>query len=178
MALEATGRTARLPARCVGAVLAVAACAPGSHGGVTGPEAVVALVAAGFGWWAGPPVTGRPVRQSGRRAAQFARHRNTGLAVGAVLLAALHALSATPAVAFTVLLLGYLLYVDAQTYGRRPTGPLPALAAYGGTALVLLAAFVPLGTSNWARLPAVLGVLLAALAVGSALWVQRAGEKS
>ncbi|WP_280669315.1 MULTISPECIES: hypothetical protein [unclassified Kitasatospora] len=173
MTSEATTAGRNLLPRCLGLVLAVAACAPGGPAGWTVGHAVLALVVAPFGWWAGPPVTGRPVRRSARLLPRIARHRNTLLAVGAVLLAALNAPSAWLAGAFTALLLGYLLYVDARTHGRRPTGPLPALAAYGAATAVLLAAVLPTGTSSWARLPAVLGVGLATLALGSALWSHR-----
>ncbi|MDH6136719.1 hypothetical protein P3T37_006150 [Kitasatospora sp. MAA4] len=171
------GRRA-VPARCLGLALAVSACPSWTHGIRSGADLALLLIAALFGWWAGPPVTGRPVRGSSRWTAQLARHRNTALAVATVILAAISGPPGWSAAALTVLLLGYLLFVDAASYGRRPTGPLPAVAAYAAAALVLLAAFVPSAASSWARLPAALGVAVAALAVASAFWFTTPDRKS
>ncbi|MFI9272897.1 hypothetical protein ACIGXM_19545 [Kitasatospora sp. NPDC052896] len=168
-------RLDRAVARFLGIALLVAACDPAGH---TGGELLVPLAAAGFAWWAAPPTTARPA--VGRRTNglaglgdRLARHRNTVVATAAVLLAAVNHPPAWLAAGITALLLGYLLLVDARGVGHRPAGPLPALAACGAAALVLLAALAPTGASSWARPGAALGVAVAALGVGITLWTRR-----
>lgn len=165
--------TWRLPARFLGLALAAGAAAPAAGGPLSSVGVVLVIGAAAFGWWAAPPVNARLERTEQHPLARLNRHRNTVLATGAVLLAALGSPSLWVAAGITALLLGYLLLLDSESRGRRRPGPLPAAAACAAAALVLLAAFAPTTSSDWARLPAVLGVAVAALAVAAALWARR-----
>ncbi|PYC69769.1 hypothetical protein C7C46_27780 [Streptomyces tateyamensis] len=165
-----------LPTRLVGTALLVAALDPVARSGARPLELVLLVPALGFAWWAAPPVPPRRGMEAHRPHHQLARHRNTVLAVVAVALGALHQPSALLAVALTVLLLGYLLMVDARGAAHVPLGPLPLLAAAGASLLVLLAALVPWQSTSGARLPAALGIGLAALAVGAGLYERRGRE--
>jgi hypothetical protein len=139
----------------------------------------VAVVSAVPAWWAAPPVVARPVREPGRLPVQLVRHRNTVLAVGAVLLAALTGPGVVSATAVTALLLGYLLLVDAAAAGpsgRRQlqewVAPAAALLAGG---LVLAAAFLPVAPAAFGPLLAALAVAASAGVIGLAVWVR--GER-
>jgi hypothetical protein len=165
-----------LPARLLGATLLVAACDPMAWPDPRPVSFLVLLVAAGFAWWAAPPVTSRPVADSFRTHRRLARHRNTMLAVVAVVLAALLRPGALLAVALTLLLLSYLLLVDARGHAHVPLGPGTTAAACAASLLVLLAALAPAPSSTAARLLAAFGIALAALAVGAALY-ERRGER-
>ncbi|MFE0463111.1 hypothetical protein ACFW1A_28035 [Kitasatospora sp. NPDC058965] len=162
-----------LPTRLVGVALVVAACDPMARADPRPVDLVVPALAAGFAWWAAPPVPGRPAAATSRVHLQLARHRNTVLAVVAVALAALLQPGVLLAVALTVLLLGYLLLVDARSHARVPLGPGPTAAACAASLLVLLAALAPAQSSPGARLFAALGIAVAALSVGATLYERR-----
>ncbi|MEY9946091.1 hypothetical protein [Kitasatospora sp. GAS1066B] len=166
-------RSWQLPSRCLGLALAVAAADPVARSTVAS-GLPVAVLAAGFAWWAAPAVD-RTERPRGRLHHQLAWHRNTALAVVAVLLAAVAPHRPWLTVTVAALLLGYLLHVDTYSPLHRPPGRAVAAAAYAASALVLLAAAAPTGSSSAARLLAVLGVAAAAGAVGLTLY-ERRGE--
>ncbi|MDH6126374.1 hypothetical protein [Kitasatospora sp. GP82] len=172
----------RSAARCLGVALAVTACNPGGHkvrpgaGDSLLTDVVLPLAAAGFAWWAAPPPTRSRFDRWSTWLARLARHRNTVLAAGCVVLAALNTPPAWLAAAVTALLVGYLLFVDRSGPGRSPSGPLPAFAAFAAAGLVLSAALVPTGAVDWARPLAVLGVAVAAFGVGAALWTRPAED--
>jgi hypothetical protein len=115
----------------------------------------------------------RPTTYSSRVHRRLARHRNTVLATAAVLVAMVSHPSAWLAAAVTMLLLGYLLHVDARSHAHLPTGPGAAIAAIAAAAVVLAAALAPAQSSGAARLLAALGVAAAAGAVGLALHQRR-----
>ncbi|WP_329569773.1 hypothetical protein [Kitasatospora sp. NBC_01266] len=166
----------QLPARCLGVALAVAAADPVNRHSV-GPNVALAVVAAGFAWWAAPSVD-RAKHPGGRLHQQLARHRNTVLAVVAVLLTAVGPQRPWAAVAVTALLLSYLLHADTYDQLHRPPGRATVAGAYAAAALVLLAAVAPTASSQAARLLAVLGVAACAAAVGLTLYERRGDEEA
>ena len=137
-------------------------------------EPLFALAAAVF---AAAPLTARPVATGHRWYARLSRHRNTAFAVMCIVLAATDSPPAWLAVVDAVLLLTYLLAVDAVAAGppglRLLRRPLTLLAAYGGTATVLAAALLPttaLGPSS--RLIAAVALTGAGAAVAVASGVR------
>jgi hypothetical protein len=168
--------TARLPARCLGAALLVAVIAPAvlNTKGGAGFAVWLSLVGVGFAWWAAPPVTDRSEQPRARLHQQLARHRNTVLAVVAVLISAFIAPVPWLAAASTALLLTYLLHVDTFSDVYRSPGRAAITVAYLASGVVLLAALVPTGHSTVARLLACVGVAAAAGAVGLTLYERRA----
>ncbi|MGF1429891.1 hypothetical protein [Kitasatospora sp. LaBMicrA B282] len=167
-----------LAGRCLGAALLVAAVEPaGWHPAAFG--VALAVLGAGFGWWAAPPVElGTdllPLRFHWLRRAY--RHRSTVLAVAAVLLAAFSPQRAWSAVATTALLLGYLLWTEGRGEVPRPASRAAVAAAFAAAALVLLAAVAPTDRSDLARLLAALGVAATAGTVGLTLYERRAAAE-
>ncbi|GAA2153211.1 hypothetical protein GCM10009760_50670 [Kitasatospora kazusensis] len=167
--IPATGAARSL---AVALALAAGACVALAH--PPGPALLLPAAAAAAAWWAGPVVTGRPVRDSWLWYAQLARHRNTAFAAGCVALAAAGSPPLWLAACVTALLLGYLLLADAVAAG--PAGVrqwrsrrVPA-AAYAASALVLLAAYAPVGGVGWGRIVAALAVAGSAAVAGLALW--------
>ncbi|GAA1949479.1 hypothetical protein [Kitasatospora viridis] len=162
----------QLPSRFLGAVLLVASVDPMAAQGGTA-RTVLAVAGALFGWWAAAPLTARPVAPSARLGMRIMRHRNTVLAVAAVVLAAIGNPPAWLAVAVTALLLGYLLHVDARGHAHLPAGPAATVAACAAAAVVLAAALLPAQSSQSARLLAALGVAVAGAAIGLTLHQRR-----
>ncbi len=166
-------RSQQLPARLLGLALGASAALVAARQLPLGLPAALVLAAAGFGYWAGPPLSARQERPAQHWQARLSRHRNTALAAGSVVLATGGRPPAWLAVEIAALLLGYLLLLDTESRGHPPTGPRQALAAVTATALVLLAAFAPTSASTWARLPALLGVLAATAVLTATLWPRR-----
>ncbi|MDH6579140.1 hypothetical protein [Kitasatospora sp. MAP5-34] len=161
-------------ARSLGIALALASADPVALAHAPRLTLLVPVAAVAAAWWASPVVADRPVRHSWAWGAQLSRHRNTVFAAGCVLLAAASSPPLWLAACVTALLLGYLLLADAVAAG--PAGArqwrsraVPA-AAYGASALVLLAAFAPVGGVTWGRLVAALAVVGSAVVAGLALW--------
>ncbi|WP_329128790.1 hypothetical protein OG552_01240 [Streptomyces sp. NBC_01476] len=162
-----------LTARVLGTALAVAACDPPAA--LHGPGIAVAglVAAAAAGWWAAPMTDERPLHNALRWKALAVRRRSTGLAAGAVVLAALTGPSVWTAACVTALLIAYLVVTDAWTGGViAPPGanrPGPALIAAAACALVFLIAQAPLDGTSWSRLPAALALGATAVCLGLAL---------
>ncbi|MCG6494047.1 hypothetical protein [Kitasatospora sp. A2-31] len=156
----------------VGDALVLAAAGAGGEGGAArlGPVGLVAALA--LATWAAPPPP-LPARRPTTWPARLAAHRTTVLATGGVVLAALGEPSLWRGAAVAVLLVGYLLLVDALGPDRRRPRPAHALAALAASALVLPPAFAPTGAQDWSRPVAVLGVVVAAVGVGLALHSRR-----
>ncbi|MGW2248587.1 hypothetical protein ACWCXH_00070 [Kitasatospora sp. NPDC001660] len=155
--------------RGTGAALALAAVGLPGSGGATdrfGPAAAVAVT--GLALWAAPPPDGPP-RRSASWPARLAATRTTVLATGSVLLAALGEPPVWQALAVTVLLIGYLLLLDAFGPRRRTVRPASAVAAVTACLLVLPVAFAPTGAGEWSRPIALLGLTAAACGVALAL---------
>lgn len=168
-AFDAHGLTARI----LGVALAVSACNPPRtlDGHLAGWA--LALAASGAAWWAAPMVDARPVLTSMRWTAVAVHRRNTLLAAGAVVLAALTAPAVWVAACVTGLLIAYLLVTDAWTMGATtPSGAdraTPALAAGAAAAVVFAASAAPVADTAWARLPAALALAATAGCVALAL---------
>ncbi|MEU6971067.1 hypothetical protein AB0A71_25655 [Kitasatospora aureofaciens] len=167
---SAIGRAPRLERaalRGTGAALALAAAGSGT-GTLTDRLGPVCLlpVAVGALWAAVPPPDGP---SSTRWLARLSAARTTLLAAGAVPLAALGEPSWWRALAVTVLLVGYLVLLDAFGPHRPSIRPASAAAALTAALLVLPAAFAPLAAGEWSRPFAVLGLAAAAVGVGLAL---------
>ncbi|MDJ0340573.1 hypothetical protein QMK19_11180 [Streptomyces sp. H10-C2] len=165
------------PVRLLGIALAVASCDPAlpadlSVAGVLRPAAAAALA-----WWAAPAVTRRPVQYSARKTALLSAHRNTVFAVSCVVLAAFSTPPPWLACCVSALLLTYLLIADACAAGPAGVRQLRArhvpAAAYGASALVLLAAFAPAGSGAWGPAVAAGALCMSAYAVGLSLWPRR-----
>ncbi|MCX4745516.1 hypothetical protein OG455_08265 [Kitasatospora sp. NBC_01287] len=169
-------RRGEVSTRLLGVALIVAAVDPVGWRPV-GLGPVLAVLGAGFAWWAAPAVPDRAERPRARLHHQLTLHRNTVLAVAAVLLAAFAPHRPWLTVAVTALLLAYLLRADAGEPLHRPPGRLTVAAAAAASALVLLAALTPTHSSGTARLLAVLGVAAAAGAVGLTLYERRSGDE-
>ncbi|GAA2828477.1 hypothetical protein RMN57_03155 [Kitasatospora sp. CM 4170] len=158
----------------VGDALVLASFGAGGEGGGgaarLGPIGLVAALA--LATWAAPPPP-LPARRPSTWPARLAAQRNTVLATGSVVLAALGEPSLWQGAAVAVLLIGYLLLVDALGPDRRRPRPAHALAALAVSALVLPPAFASTGAAEWSRPVAVLGVVVAAVGVGLALGTRR-----
>ncbi|MFJ5231465.1 hypothetical protein ACIQBJ_16390 [Kitasatospora sp. NPDC088391] len=160
-------------ARPLGLALALAACDPPTllrHGV---PGMLVAAVACAFAWWAAPAVVRRPVRATTGLRGRLAHHRNTVLAAGTVLLAALHHPGPWTAAVYTALLLAHLLLTDARAAGPpglcQLRGRLAPVAAATGAAAVLALALLPTTVDGWAPLLAVLALTATAATVALTL---------
>ncbi|MGW4895881.1 hypothetical protein ACWEQL_27035, partial [Kitasatospora sp. NPDC004240] len=152
------------------AALALAALGVGGGTGTvldrTGPIGAAAVAALAL-WAAVPPDgTERPPRT---RAARIAAARTTVLAAGSVVLAAVGDTPAWRGVAVAVLLIGYLLLLDAFGPQRRAPRPAHALAALAAAGMVLPVALAPTGAGEWSRPLALLGLIAAAVGAGLAL---------
>jgi hypothetical protein len=151
--------------RGLAVLLALAVVRPTGLGDL--PLAVVMAAAA---WLAGPIRAQRPVTTSYRWWPRLVRHRNTAFAVACVAVAALRGTPSLPlAAADTVLLLSYLLLVDARTagpVGRRRLRPGALIAGYGAAGLVLAATYADVGAAGWWARPL---AVLALAACGAAL---------
>ncbi|MFJ1758378.1 hypothetical protein [Kitasatospora sp. NPDC088134] len=160
-------------ARPLGLALALAACDPPALPRHGVPGLLVAAAACAVAWWAAPAVMRRPVRAATGLRGRLAHHRNTVLAAGTVVLAALHRPGPWTAAVCTALLLAYLLLTDARTAGppglRRPRTRLAPVAACTGAAAVLALAFLPATVDGWAPLLAVLALTATAATVALAL---------
>ncbi|WP_395298035.1 hypothetical protein ACF9IK_34760 [Kitasatospora hibisci] len=156
----------------VGDALVLASFGAGGEGGAarSGPTGLVAALA--LATWAAPPPP-LPARRPATWPARLAAQRTTVLAGGSVVLAALGEPSFWQGAAVAVLLIGYLLLVDALGPDRRRPRPAHALAALAASALVLPPAFASTGAQDWSRPVAVLGVVVAAVGVGLALHTRR-----
>jgi len=162
-----------LPARGLALLTALAVAHPATVGDL--PLTVVALAGA---WLGAPPVADRPLAPSARWRSRLGRHRNTVLAAGLVVLAAIRTPPLWLGGAETALILAYLLLLDSRTGGppgRRRLRPLPLLAAYGASLLVLAAGSIrpEAGGSWWLRLVAVVALAGTAAAVAVALGARR-----
>jgi hypothetical protein len=159
-------RIPRLGDRLLGTALAVAAGDPDrlSRGSSRPGETVLLAVLAAVAWFAAPMTDQRPASSALRPSELAWRRRNTLLAAGAVVVAALTDPPLWDAACVTALLIAYLLATDAWTNGvtaRAPRRPRAGTAAgcAAACALVLLVARVPFDHTSWARLPAALAVL-------------------
>lgn len=150
-----------LPYRVLGALLLVGALDPARWPDYLGPQWFFGAFAALFGLWAGAPVVRRPVLDAHRWGDKLSRHRNTLLAAAAALLAAMQSPPVWLMAVETLLLLGYLILVDAATAAARSprAQAAQALGAAAAAALVLLAALAPVTGGSWARLVAGVAVL-------------------
>jgi hypothetical protein len=160
-ALERLQRLQRLPIRVLGALLLVGALDPARWPHYLCPQWFFGVIAAAAGLWAGAPVVRRPVMDSHRLTDRMVRHRNTLLAAVSALLAALQSPPVWLMAVQTLLLLGYLMVVDASVAAARsPRAQLnQALCALGAAALVLLAAIAPVTGGWWGRFVAAVAVL-------------------
>ncbi|MEY9842363.1 hypothetical protein [Streptacidiphilus sp. EB103A] len=165
------------PVQLLGCALALLVTDPTAWAGRPLPDLVVPLFALAAACYAAAPLAARPVATGYRWFARLARHRNTAFAVLCIVLAATDPPPAWLAAVDAVLLLTYLLAVDAVAAGppglRLLRRPVTLLAAYGGTAAVLAAALLPttpLGPS--ARLFAALALAAAGGAVAVASGVR------
>ncbi|GAA2744241.1 hypothetical protein [Kitasatospora cinereorecta] len=160
-------------ARPLGLALALAACNPPGLAGHSSLVLLTAVAVTAFAWWAAPIVVRRPVRATTGRRGHLAHHRNTALAAGSVVVAALSRPGPWIAAVFTALLLAYLLLTDARAAGPAGLHQLRAriapVAAYATGALVLALALLPVTVDGWAPLLAVLAVAGTATAVGLTL---------
>jgi hypothetical protein len=174
-----SARLDRLTARLLGAGLVIAACDP-AGGSRPWADWAFTAVAAGAAWWAGPMVDTRPVQTSLRWYRIAARRRTTVLPVAAVVIAALTSPPVWAAACTVALLLAYLLATDLWTRGvTAPRGSrpfAPALAASAATAVVFLAARLPVAGTSWGRLPAALALAAAAVCLALALIRRRAAR--
>jgi hypothetical protein len=174
---DAPGPTLDRPAQLLGCVLALLVTNPAAWAGRPATDLVVPLFALAAAFFAAAPLTARPVATGYRWHARLSRHRNTAFAVMCIVLAAVDPPPAWLAAVDSILLLTYLLAVDAVVAGppglRLLRRPLTLLAAYGGTAAVLSAALLPttpLGPT--ARLLAALALAAAGGAVAVAVGVR------
>jgi hypothetical protein len=165
------------PVQLLGCALALLVTDPTAWAGRPNGDAVLPLLALAAAVFAAAPLAARPVADGYRWHARLSRHRNTAFAVMCVVLAATDPPPAWLAAVDAVLLLTYLLAVDAVTAGppglRLLRRPLTLLAAYGGTAAVLAAALLPttpLGPS--ARILAALALTTAGTAVAVGVGVR------
>lgn len=120
------------------------------------------------------PVAARPVVSDTRWRRQLVRYRNSLFTAGCVLFAALIPPPGWLAACDTVLLLSYLLLLDAFVGGPPAAGllrrPLALLSLYAGSGVVLAAALVPVdATGAWARLIAALAIAASGAGVLAAL---------
>jgi hypothetical protein len=157
----ALDRLQTLPIRVLGALLLVGALDPARWPDYLCPQWFFGVIAAVAGLWAAAPVVRRPVMDSHRLRDRAPRYRNTLLAAVSALLAALQSPPVWLMAVQTLLLLGYLVLVDAATAAARsPRAQLnQALCAFGAAALVLLAAVAPVTGGWWGRLVAAVAVL-------------------
>lgn len=156
--------------RLLAALLAFAATDPaGLAGSAPVQHALIAAVAAVIGFYAGAPVTSRPVIRDFRSLGRIARHRATVLALGCLLLMAVLTPPAWLAALDAALLLGYLLAADAVAGGppaHRDLRGTPAAAAVVATGVVLAVALAPIhhaAHGGWARLGAAALIAVVAL---------------
>jgi hypothetical protein len=172
---DAADRLQAVPIRVLGALLLVGALDPARWPDYLCPQWFFGVIAAVAGLWAGAPVVRRPVMDSHRWADQLRRHRNTLLAAASALLAALQSPPVWLMAVQTLLLLGYLMLVDASVAAARsPRAQLnQALCAAAAAALVLLAAVAPVTGGWWARFVAALAVLGTLALVYAALRLRR-----
>jgi len=171
----AADRLERLPARVLGALLLVGALDPARWPDYLCPQWFFGAFAIAAGLWAGAPVVRRPVTDSHRWRDLAERHRNTLLAAASVLLAALQSPPVWLMAAETLLLLVYLMLVDAGAVAAGParTRLGQALCAIGAAAVVLLAAVAPVTGGWWGRFVAGVAVLGALGLVYAALRLRR-----
>ena len=162
--------------RLFGAALAVAAVDP-PHGFMASSSPLVATVLAVFALWAAAPVVRRPVLALHRWVNQVSRYRNTVFAGACAAIAAAGRPQLWLMITDAVLLLGYLLALDAVTAGpvgiRQLRAGWPAGLAAAGTALVLALAQLTSAAHSGAaadagRWVAAVGGTLAALALALA----------
>ncbi|HTJ68400.1 MAG TPA: hypothetical protein VL551_12780 [Actinospica sp.] len=160
-----------LPTRILGALLLVGALDPARWPDHLSPQWFSGALALAVGFLVGAPIVDRPEMRSHRLRHQLLRYRNTLLAAAAVLIAAFQSPPAWLMAVELALLLTYLMLVDAGTAPARPADQQlnHAAYAYAGSALVLVAALVPVNGGGWGRIVAgiavlgTLGLLLGAL---------------
>ncbi|MEV6973589.1 hypothetical protein [Kitasatospora sp. NPDC093806] len=138
--------------------------------GVGTPFVLAALLV--LATWAAPPAP-EPARRPTTWPARLAAHRTTLLACGCVGLAAVGEPGPWRAAAVVVLLIAYLLLLDAFGPDRRRPRPTHTLAALAAAALVLPAALTDTGAGEWSRPLAVLGILTAATGLALTLRPRR-----
>jgi hypothetical protein len=167
-------------ARALGAALALAAFDPMHlvHADSALAAVLELLLLAGLltlSWFASRPVVARPVSKDALWRSKLSRHRNTALAVGFVLVAAVR----TPPVWLMACdagaLLAYLLFVDATAGGPPGAAQLRSWPAVAGAlvaqGLVLTGAVMSVATAHsWARALAAILLLAVGAAVSLALW--------
>ncbi|MEZ0064712.1 hypothetical protein ABIA32_000700 [Streptacidiphilus sp. MAP12-20] len=173
--------------RGLGAVLALAGADPVRLAETTSARGFIAwvlffCVLLAVSWFAAPPVVARPVTGDVLWRSRLSRHRNSALAVGFVVAAALTSPPVWLMACDAALLLTYLLFVDAAAAGPPGAAQLRdwpavvgALAAQG---LVLTGAVVSIATADsWARALAAVLVLVVAAALGLAVWRKPSGRR-
>ncbi|QMU68400.1 hypothetical protein [Streptacidiphilus sp. P02-A3a] len=168
--------------RLLGVPLALAVTDPA--GWFSGPPARLLLpLVAVLGALAGAgPVAARPVLGDGRWRRRIVRYRNSLFTAGCVLFAALFPPPGWLAVCDTVLLLSYLLLLDAFVGGPPAAAllrrPLALLSLYAGSGVVLAAALLPVdATGAWARLIAALAIAGSGAGVLAALRLRHRGPR-
>lgn len=150
-----------LPMRILGALLLLGALDPPNWPHYPGPQWFFGAAAACGGFWAGAPTLERPEMRSHRLKHQALRYRNTLLAVVAALLAATQRPPVWLMAVEVLLLLTYLLLVDAGAAPVRTASRQlgQAAYAYAASALVLLSALAPVTGGGWGRIVAAIAVL-------------------
>ncbi|HET9172849.1 MAG TPA: hypothetical protein VFN97_25710 [Actinospica sp.] len=145
-----------LPTRLLGAVLLVGALNPAGWPDYLSPQWFFGGLAVLAGFWAGSPIVDRPEARSYQLKYQIERYRNTLLAAAAALIAAFQSPPVWLMAVELGLLLTYLMLVDAGTAPGRPAGRQLSHAgyAYAASALVLVAALVPVSGGGWGRIVA------------------------
>ena len=169
-----------LPMRVLGAVLLVGALNPAGWPDYFSPKWFFGGLATVAGFWAGSPVVDRPEARSYQFRHQVERYRNTLLAAAAALLAALQNPPVWLMAVELALLLTYLLLADAGTAPGRPANRQLEHAgyAYAASALVLVAAVVPVSGGGWGRIVAGIAVAGTAGLVFAAVGLRyAAGER-
>ncbi|MEZ0093787.1 hypothetical protein [Streptacidiphilus sp. EB129] len=167
------------PLRLLGCVLALLATDPTAWASRPPIDLLLPLLAAAGGFFGAAPVLARPVISGFRLRNRIARHRATVFAVGCVVLLTLHRPPDWLAGCEVVLLLTYLVSVDAAAAGppgaRTARRPWALLAAYASALLVFAAALLPVTDSGaWARLAAAVAVVASGAATAAVLRPTRA----
>ena len=168
-------RLETLPFRLLGALLLAGALDPPHWPDSPSPQWVFGALAACLGFWAGAPIVDRPVLYRHSWAGRAYRHRNTLLVAVAAFLSAFQSPPVWLMAVEVLLLLAYLVAVDADAAAPRPPRVqlAQALWAAAGSALVVVAAAAPITGGAWGRFVAGLCVFGALGLLWTALRLRR-----